>query len=201
MTAATQPISMPGPKWLSPAAAAAPIGGVACMAVLSIAKSLPCMADGASRIRSVCAQAVIGADTKPSADHRDDCAGRGGNDQRQDDHSGGELADQDGRHQRPPPVPAGQQRGRDEFATGERCDEVAVAAGAEPDRGRPVRQEHQEHALADIEQREHRGDRAQHGPAQHEPDHVGQAGGLRAASAAVGMGRGLTVRSSAAKTR
>ena len=55
------------PSWPSTAASAAPAGGVACMAVRRTANSLPCIAAGTSRIRSVCAHAVIGAETKPSA--------------------------------------------------------------------------------------------------------------------------------------
>ena len=67
MTAAAQPITAAGPYRARLAASAAPTGGVACIAVRSTAKSLPCMAAGTSRIRSVWAQAVIGAETKPSA--------------------------------------------------------------------------------------------------------------------------------------
>ena len=65
--ATAQPTRTTGVRPARPAAMAAPMGGVACMPVRRTANNLPCIAGGTSRIRSVCAQAVIGAETKPSA--------------------------------------------------------------------------------------------------------------------------------------
>ncbi len=45
--AAKQPITSAVPAWLRAAAAAVPIGGATCIAVLSTANSMPCMAEGA----------------------------------------------------------------------------------------------------------------------------------------------------------